>query len=86
MAYVIVVYDVNVERQGKVRGLLKRFLTHVQRSVFEGELTESQIFFLKRELAKLIQNRDSIIIYVLTSKSSIKDRITLGEKEDYQVL
>ena len=41
--YVIVVYDVNAKRNNKVLKTCRRFLTHVQRSVFEGTITEARL-------------------------------------------
>ena len=40
--YVIIVYDVGVERVNKVRIYLKQYLNWVQNSVLEGELTEPE--------------------------------------------
>jgi CRISPR-associated protein Cas2 len=41
--YVIVVYDVGIERLNKVRIFLKQYLNWVQNSVLEGELTKAEI-------------------------------------------
>ncbi len=41
--YVLIVYDVAVERVTKAHKCLKRFLHWRQNSVFEGELTEAKI-------------------------------------------
>ena len=40
--YVIIVYDVNVERVNKVKSFLRQYLYWIQNSVFEGELTRSE--------------------------------------------
>ena len=62
--YVLIVYDVAVERVSKVHKLLKRYLHWVQNSVFEGELTEAQIAELKSKLEDLAEKTsDSILIY-----------------------
>jgi len=79
MPYVIVVYDIAVERQNKIREFLKRFLDHVQNSVFEGELKESQIFYIAENLKRMIdEENDSVIIYILPTQNSISRRITIG--------
>ena len=50
--YVLIVYDISVERVTKVRKCLKRYLNWRQNSVFEGELTEAQIETVKSYLQK----------------------------------
>lgn len=67
--YVVLVYDISGEENGqktlvKVFKICKKYLTHIQNSVFEGEITESQIAKLNVELNKLIRkNLDSVIIF-----------------------
>jgi CRISPR-associated protein Cas2 len=62
--YVLVVYDVEVKKVTKVHKFLKRHLHWVQNSVFEGELTETQIETVKAGLRRLIdEETDSILIY-----------------------
>ena len=62
--YVIIVYDVSTKRVTKVCNLLRQYLTWIQNSVFEGELTESQFLDVKTKLKKAIkQTEDSIIIF-----------------------
>lgn len=62
--YVLVVYDVEVKRVTKVHKFLKRHLNWVQNSVFEGEVTDSQIETVKAGLKKLVdEESDSILIY-----------------------
>ena len=44
--------------------ICKKYLTHIQKSVFEGEVTELQYIKLRAELSKHIRkDRDSIIIF-----------------------
>lgn len=38
--YVILTYDVKVKRNPKVLKLCRKYLTHVQKSVFEGFISE----------------------------------------------
>ena len=67
--YIILVYDIRVDEKGqkilnKVFKVCKRYLCHIQSSVFEGELSESQLFKLKTELSKYLRkNKDSCIIF-----------------------
>jgi len=87
--YVIVVYDIKDDRiRNEVKELLQKFLDHVQKSVFEGHLTSSQIYYIKREIQKLINpETDYVIIYVLPSKGYLKEKIEIGKKrEEVEIL
>ncbi len=69
VVYVILVYDISLEKKGArtlshVFKICKKYLRHIQNSVFEGELSDSQENALKSELKKQIRNDiDSIIIF-----------------------
>jgi len=62
--YLICVYDINRKRVQKVMKICRKFLIHIQNSVFEGELSEVKFRKLISSLTKLIDNKeDSIIFY-----------------------
>lgn len=62
--YIIAVYDCGEKRVGKMLKLLRRYLTWIQNSVFEGELTDVQLKELKIEAAKIMDKQyDSLIIF-----------------------
>ena len=62
--YVLIVYDVEVKRVTKVHKFLKRHLHWVQNSVFEGELTESQMETVRAGLKRLVDDEtDAILLY-----------------------
>lgn len=67
--YVILVYDICSDDGGqKVLGktfkICKKYLTHIQNSVFEGEISEGNIFKLKSELNDIIRkDLDSVILF-----------------------
>lgn len=68
--YVILVYDINLEEKEGQRVLrrvfktCKKYLVHIQNSVFEGELLESQAIKLKAELDMYIrEDKDSVILF-----------------------
>ncbi len=76
--YVILVYDVNVNRVNKVLKVARRYLTWVQNSVLEGELTESKFKALQWNLNRVIDPReDSIIFYILGNQKYIR-KVLLG--------
>ena len=68
--YVILVYDINLEdKEGQkvlrnVYKICKKYLLHIQNSVFEGELLESQLIKLKSEIKAYIRDdKDSVIVF-----------------------
>lgn len=77
--FVIVTYDVNVKRNNKVLKICRKYLVHVQKSVFEGNITEAKLRKLKSELKRTTKtDEDSVIIYRFDSlKYSSKE--VLGE-------
>ncbi|HIS55148.1 MAG TPA: CRISPR-associated endonuclease Cas2 [Candidatus Fimimorpha excrementavium] len=75
--FLILVYDVSQKRVSKVHKICQRYLYAVQRSVFEGSLTEKQLHLLQNDLAQVINTmEDSVCIYrfdslLYTSKEQI---------------
>lgn len=91
--YLIVIYDIKQEqdyakRQRYVFKTCKKYLRHIQNSVFEGELDQVQYLSLSLELKKyLIQDIDSCIIF--SGRNNIwmkKDFITKRLEEDDQFI
>lgn len=63
-------YDINTEtkegqrRLNKTFKICKQYLCHIQKSVFEGELTKAQLEELKIKLNDILENSlDSVIIF-----------------------
>ncbi len=86
--YVILVYDINLEeKEGQkvlrnVYKICKKYLVHIQNSVFEGELLESQMLKLKTELNRYIRDdKDSVIVFKSRSQRWL-DKEFLGMIED----
>lgn len=66
--FVILVYDVNQKRVGKVLKIARKYLNWVQNSVLEGEITETNLKKLKKELILIMNTEeDSAILYQLRS-------------------
>ncbi len=62
--YVILIYDVGEKRVGKMRKLCRRYLTWIQNSVFEGDITEVKLKELRAEARKLMDEaEDSLIVF-----------------------
>ena len=62
--YAIIVYDIKVVRVNKVKGYLRKHLNWIQNSVFEGDVTQSELVAIKQGLKDIInKNEDSVIIF-----------------------
>lgn len=73
--FVILVYDVAEERVTKALKVCRKYLFWVQNSVFEGEISEGNLYKLKSELRRSLDlEKDSVVIYNLrtTRYSSIE--------------
>ena len=85
--YVVLVYDVSQQENGSKRWLrifkiCKKYLTHIQNSVFEGELSKAQLATLQQEL-KLYRDEelDSVIIFKSRQEKWL-DKEFWGRKDD----
>lgn len=67
--YVVLVYDISQEKNGakrwsKVFKISKKYLSHIQNSVFEGEISKVQLTKMQNELKPHIdKNLDSVIVF-----------------------
>lgn len=62
--YAILVYDVGEKRVGKMLKLCRKYLSWVQNSVFEGEITEVKLKEMLSLAAKFMnKEEDSIILF-----------------------
>ena len=79
--YVIVVYDVGVERLDSVRHILKRYLTWIQNSAFEGEITLGKLEEIRILVLSVIdKERDSVVIYSVNNPKWLGKMIWGREK------
>jgi CRISPR-associated protein Cas2 len=78
VVYVIVVYDVRADRTHRLLNFLRRYLTHVQNSVFEGEITEGDLETIENHLDSLLEPDESTIIYEVSSEKLL-NRSVFGE-------
>ena len=70
---VIAMYDVGEKRVGKVLKIFRKYLTWIQNSVFEGDITKSKLEKLKIELTKIIdKDYDSIVFFQMRSERAYK--------------
>lgn len=76
--YIILVYDIKLDETGakvlrNVFKICKKYLTHIQNSTFEGELTRPLLEKLRLELKKYIrEDRDSLLVFESSSEKFLK--------------
>lgn len=67
--YIILVYDIKTNQGGarvsrRVFNICKKYLTHVQKSVFEGNITPGLLQKMHQEFNKYIRkDEDSILVF-----------------------
>ena len=86
--YIILVYDINLEnKEGqkvlrKVFKTCKKYLFHIQNSVFEGEISQAQLLKMKAELDEYIRNdKDSVVVFKSRNQRWLEKEF-LGKIED----
>lgn len=76
--FVILVYDFNEKRVTKALKICRKYLTWVQNSVFEGEISEANYKKILLELRRIIKkDEDSVLIYRFRTKNYF-ERQSLG--------
>lgn len=78
MVYVVAVYDVEADRTRLFLNFLRRYLTHVQNSVFEGEITAGDLEEIKQHLDSMLEAGESVIVYRMSSEQYVS-RTVYGE-------
>ncbi len=85
---VILIYDIETKesqdqnRLNKAKKIGRKYLHHVQKSVFEGELTISQLLRLENEILNIVdKERDSVIIYKLPDGAKWERKILTDVKD-----
>jgi CRISPR-associated protein Cas2 len=79
--YVILVYDVGEKRVGKMLKLCRRYLTWIQNSVFEGDITEAKLKELLIEAKKIMNiEEDSIILFKSRDEKWLAKEVVGKEK------
>lgn len=86
--YVIAVYDTAVERNAAILRTCRQYLHHVQRSVFEGQLTAAQLARFQHAVNLIIDNaHDHVLVYTLPPGATVRRHsIGTGEPEPSDIL
>ena len=79
--YVILVYDVGEKRVGKMLWLVRKYLSWIQNSVFEGEITDVKLKELKFQAKEIMDlNTDSLIIFASRNEKWLEKEIVGNER------
>ena len=80
--YIILVYDINQKRVGKMLKLCRKYLNWIQNSVFEGEITELKLKELKHKAASIMEESEDNIIIFKTRQEKWLDKDIMGKEKN----
>lgn len=80
--FVIITYDVDEKRVGKVCKKLREYLDWTQNSVFEGEIQKGKLAKCLDELSRIITDDDSIYIYQVENPNHLQKKV-MGEDRSF---
>ena len=86
--YIILVYDINLEENEGQKNLrrvfktCKKYLVHIQNSVFEGDISEAAMLKLEKEIKRYIRKEmDSVIVFKSRNQKWLDEKF-LGKMKD----
>ncbi|ROQ65306.1 CRISPR-associated Cas2 family protein [Streptomyces sp. CEV 2-1] len=69
--YVVVVYDTLAQRNSRILRTCRQYLHHVQRSVFEGQLSEAQLRRFQAAVESVLDlTYDNVLVYTFPPGTS----------------
>lgn len=86
---VIFIYDIDLtegaksqRRLNRIKKIGRKYLTHIQKSVFEGEITAGKIARMEKEVENIIdKEKDSVIFYIIPDGVKINRRLLTSVKD-----
>jgi CRISPR-associated protein Cas2 len=80
--YVILVYDIEEKRVGKMLKLCRRYLTWIQNSVFEGELSDVKLKELLHSAKGIMKEESDSIIVFKSRQEKWLDKMVIGREKN----
>lgn len=80
--FVILYYDVNSKRCGKMLKTCRKYLQWVQNSVFEGEISEAAFEELVMSLNIIMKDQDSVVVYKFRQMKYYERKVIGTDKKD----
>ena len=84
--YIILVYDIKMDEKGariqrNVFKICKKYLSHIQNSVFEGEISEAKFMKMELEIKRFIRkDEDSLVVFKSRNERWLQ-KVFLGKDE-----
>lgn len=79
--YVILVHDCGVDCVGKMLKLCRQYLTWIQNSVFEGEISEVKLKELLQRASELMDMEEDSLIVFKSREQKWLDKQILGKEK-----
>lgn len=81
--YVILVYDIEQKRVGKMLKLCRQYLNWIQNSVFEGDITDAKLKELLYKANNIMDTEyDSIIVFKSRNEKWLDKQVVGKEKNN----
>lgn len=81
--HVILVYDMDTKRVGKMLKLCRRYLNWIQNSVFEGQITVAALKQLESEAKEIMDlEKDSLILFKSREERWLEKEIIGQERNE----
>ncbi len=80
--YIILVYDIEEKRVGKMLKLCRQYLNWIQNSVFEGELSQvklDELLYKAKDIMK--EEKDSIIVFKSRQEQWL-EKMVIGQEKN----
>lgn len=91
--FCVLIYDISIQdkedekRLNKVFNICKKYLEHIEFSVFYGDINKRKLKELIKEIKETIDlNRDSVIFYLFKSREDIRSIIKYGINEETNII
>lgn len=69
--YVLMTYDVEAKRTEKFKKLMRKYLEHIQYSVFSGDLSEAKLVELRRAVSRLLHPGEIVTEVVAANRNNV---------------
>ena len=80
--YVILVYDMNQKKVGKMLKLCRQYLNWIQNSVFEGTITEVKLKELLTKARLMMDEKHDSLIIFKSRESRWLDKEVIGKEKN----
>lgn len=80
--YVILVYDIEEKRVGKMLKLCRRYLNWIQNSVFEGEITAVKLKEFLHEARQIMKEEADSLIVFKSRENKWLEKTVIGKEKN----